>query len=303
MNLYPNNLPKGVSVDCLKFPSSIKNIIFTQVSKTFTETTFVQLANWTTEFQTNFAAWMPNDVMTYDDTTDDPTINTAGLGRKVLTRKGTPSGIFYIDSNVCNYNSVIKNFEGGTYRAIFVLEDGTLMGYGAQTVAGRVIKGFKCTVDSLAGFPSIDTHENSYPIFIQCHSTQEFKFRYFDKPTAAWDALIDLPALNWIGVSILQLVSYVVTTEAYEIAIRQPCGQNIATIVLADIDVISSKLAGTAGAAVTSITYSAASQSYVLIFEDGGSVALVAGDIVEYRVKQTSGTFISDNVVITVDAS
>ena len=303
-DLCNTQLPPGISKSCLKLPDGVKNIIITDDDVTFTQTSFTDYDVWETNIGTNLDTWLANQVVNYDPTTDDPTINTAGLGQKFLTRKPTPSGVFYLEANVCDFNLMVGSLKGGIYRVIFILEDGTMMATFRRTTTGLTIRGLQARITAQEiGIPVADAKENSFPLYVNFTSQVEFENRYFDRPDITdWDPRIDLITLLPVGVDVVVENPYVETTEEYKVAMVAPCRTRVADLTDSDISVVSSKLSGTAGAAVTSLTYSAALQNYILIFEDGGSVALVAADEVVWKVDETN-TYASLDVKVIVESS
>jgi len=298
-NLCSIGLPAGINGDCLKFPAPIKNILFADKSISFSSASdFINRNTWETKIQQDLTVFVPAELSSYEDTTDDPTINTNTFGKKYVVREGVPSMAAYFESNVCDYNELRAKFKGGTYQIFFILEDNTLMGRMADL---GVVKGFTAAVHAIGGaLPKLDAVENSFPVYINFKSTEEFEKRTVKDPVA-WNPNIDLPAAMPSGLSMIQTVAY--TAGDATVKVYERCGDAYASLSqTSEFEILGSNDLDTP--AVTAIDDTdAASGIYVLTLQKGGTPAnLDAGDYIRLRVKVTSGsdvTYLSNDIIIT----
>lgn len=294
-----NSLPAGINSECLKPLAPVKMVLLAAKGTSFTsDSDFVNKASWESKIKT-LSVYAPASLSSYEPTTDEPTINTSALGKKYMVRKGVPSMRVFLDSNVCDYNEVVSKLRGGLYSVFFVLEDGTLMG--RRTSAGTV-QGFTARINAAgAGIPIADAIENSYPVYINFTSIEEFETRIAKNPVG-WMPAIDLPAAMPIGLSITATSAYASGDITVKIAER--CGDAYVDSGLTHTDF---EILGSNDLTVPAITAvdatGSASGIYVLTVQKSSGTPgdLAAGDFVVLRVKvldSTLVTHVSSNLVV-----
>jgi hypothetical protein len=295
------NLPAGVSASCLTLPRSVSGVIITTPDVEFTEDELLgndNNAKWIEVIQTNKKAYLPGSIWYYETTTDDDTVNTTNIGKKLFLRNGYPSANVFIESNPCDFNGAVAAFKSGTYRILFMLEDSYIMG--TQNAKTGIIKGFKCEVTaSQQRIPAVDTIENAYKLIMNFKVKEEFDVRYFAEPTWIYD---DILAYMPIGAFFKEYSDYTVTSDNMTVKILEPCNAPITTLDTGDIEITDSNIAGTAPVVVSTLTYDSGTKKYTLVVEDSAAAALAASDKFSIRVKSTDNTYYSNKLSITVQA-
>lgn len=247
MSLCVNGLGAGINLDCLKYPHPITNLIITGSSISFTRAQLSLLSNWKTKIQEDLTAIVPSAVIAYDNTTDDPTINTTQQLQKITEKEGVPSGLFYIESNFCDWNEAMRTLKGGTYRVFTVHSDGAIMGYKDRN--GTEYKGFLAQINAITkGFALPEGIENSFPMYINFKRLAEFKQQFATIPE--WNAQLELAEAMPEGYA-MGFISGAQATATIVVDIYERCGDAASGLVIADVEVISSTLTDDTVTAVT----------------------------------------------------
>jgi len=280
MTLCTTSMPGGINFDCLTYPAPVENLIITDASKTFTKAELEVLSKWKEAIQEDLEIVCPSAVVAYENTTDDPQINTLQNMGKLLVKKGVPSGVFYFESNFCDWNEAMRTLKGGTYRVFFVLADGAIMGH--KNRDNTEYKGFKCEIHAITkGIPMSDTIENAFPVFVNFKSYAEFQQRFAFVP--GWSPQLELPAAMPMSYN-MGLQSSAQATATVVVDITERCGDiRTADLQTADIEVISSTL--------TDDTVSGVTNNDDGTFDVAFTTAAV-GQIVKFRVKELTGTVV-----------
>ena len=279
MTLCTSSMPGGINIDCLSYPSPVVNVIITDSDIVFTEAEFKLLSEWKTMIQEDLSVWIPSMAEGYDSSTPDPTINTTQTGRQVMTNKPPPSGVFYLRTNICDYNEVMRGLDSQTKRVFFVLADGTIVGY-RSTTANEVM-GFQAEVNAFTkGIPSPDAIENSFPLYINFMNYFEFENQYAYEPD--WGVQAELPSAMPQSYS-MRFISGVQATATIVCYIYERCGDAAAGLVIADIEVISDTLTD---ATVTAVTDNS-DGTWDIVF----TTAAMNQDIT-FRVKELTGSVV-----------
>ena len=110
-----NTQPQGFNKSCLKHLESIVGFGVVPIGDSIASLGVgVDIATWIAKINA-LTLWVPGQLLNYERTTDDPTINTAGFGKKITVRNGIPSMVAYLDSNPCAYNAVLNAVKGGVF--------------------------------------------------------------------------------------------------------------------------------------------------------------------------------------------
>lgn len=293
-----NSLPAGINADCTKPLAPVRMVAIAAKGTSFaSDSAFVNKTVWEGKVKT-LAIFAPASIASYENTTDEPTINTSATGKKYLVSRSVPSMRVFFDANVCDYNEMAAKLKGGIYSVFLILEDGTLMG--RRTSTGTV-EGFTARINATGtGVPIPDAIENSYPVYINFQSAQEFESRVAKSPVG-WNPLMDIPAAMPIGLSITALSAY--TTGDITVKIAERCGDpyNDSGLAAGDFEILGSNDL-TSPAVTGVVTTGSATGTYVLTVEKGSTpVSLAAGDYVILRVKvldSTNVTHISSDFVV-----
>ena len=279
MTLCRSGLPAGINLECLAYPSPVDNVIITDVDVSFTEATIKLLSSWKTEVQVNLDAWIPSMIEGYEVTTDDPTINTTGMGRKTMVRKPPPSAVMYIRSNICDFAEVLSTFKSNTVRVFHVLADGTIHGYKDRNSSN--VYGFKAEISAATkGVPVPDTIENAFPLYINYMNYSEFEQQYAFTPE--WSVISELPPAMPQGYS-LSFVSGTQATATVVVNVFEQCGDAVTGLATGDIEVIESTLTDDTVASVT--------DNGDGNFDIAFTTAALNQDI-KFRIKETTATVV-----------
>lgn len=294
-----NSLPAGINSECLKPLAPVKMVVLAAKGTSFTsDSNFVNKAAWESKIKT-LAVFAPASLSAYERTTDEPTLNTSALGNKYMVRKGVPSMRVFLESNVCDYNEIVSKLRGGLYSVFFVLEDGALMG--RRTSTGTV-EGFTARINAAgADVPIPDAIENSYPVYLNFKSIEEFETRIAKNPVG-WAPAIDLEAAMPIGLSVVALGAY--ASGDLTVKISERCGDAYVDSGLThtDFEIIGSN--DLVAPAITAVDATgSATGTYILTVQKGSGTPgnLAAGDYVIARVKildSTDVTHVSSNFVV-----
>lgn len=272
-------MPGGINIDCLAYPAPVANIILTTVAEEFTLAEIKKLAEWKEKIQEDLTVWIPSAVEGYENTTDDPAINTTPRGRKITRSKPVPSGVFYLSANFCDFNEILRTLKGTTLRAFFVLEDGAIMGY--HGINSAKYKGFLVEATAVTkGIPMPDAVENSFPLYLNFKHTYEFEQKFAIMPD--WDVQAELPVLMPESYALF-FVSATQGTATVVVDVFERCGDAIDGLTTADIDVIDNDLTDDTLLSVTDN----GDGNYSIAF-----TTAAAGQFVKFRIKELTGTVV-----------
>lgn len=247
MTLCTTAFAGGINIDCLSYISPLDNVIVTESDVSFTEAQLKLLSQWKTKIQQSLNIWLPSMIEGYERTSDEPTVNTLQTGRKVMVRKPAPSGMFYMRSNICDYNEAMRGFNGGTYRMFFVLADNTIVGH--RDPNSDKVMGFQAEINAVTGgVPLPDAVENSFPLHAHFMNYKEFESQYAYSPN--WIVQNELPPAMPKSYS-ARFISGTQATATIVAYINIRCGDAVTTITTADIEVIESTLTDDTVAGVT----------------------------------------------------
>jgi hypothetical protein len=280
MTLCVGGLPGGVNVNCLSYPSPVTNIIITDSAESFTQAEIKLRAEWKERIQEDLTVWVPSGLSGYENTTDDPTINTTGLGHKVNVRTGVPSGVFYLRSNFCDFNEVMRTLKGGTQRIFFIHADGMISGIKDRN-DGAEIKGFQAELMATTkGFAPADTIENAFPVYINFMEYSEFENQYAFLPE--WNASLELPTFMPMSYA-MWLISADTATDTAVVDVFERCGDAVADLDTTEFEVVESTLTDDA---ILSVTDNGGG-NYDVVFTD-----TAAGEYAVLRVKALTSTVV-----------
>ena len=281
MTLCVSGMPGGINIDCLSYIAPLDNVIITDVDVYFTEAQLKLMSQWKTKIQTALSVWIPSMVEGYERTSDEPTINTTQVGRKTMTRKPAPSGLFYLRANISDYNEIMRAFKNATKRVWFVLADGTFIGY--RDPNADKVWGFKAEVNAATGgVPLPDAIENAFPLWINFMNYIEFENQYAYTPE--WSVQGELPAAMPVSYS-MRLVSGAIAaaTGVINVNIFKRAGVAITGLVIADFEVIEDTLTNPVISGVTDN----GSGNYDIVF-----TGAALNEDVKFRVKKLTATIV-----------
>lgn len=280
-----STMPAGINKGCLKFPAPISNIIISTDAVTFAGLTeFLNYDEWRQAIQEDLTAFVPAQITSYEDTTNEPTINETQKGSKIFLRKGVPSMNLMLRSNNCDFNELQSTLRGSTYYVYFILEDSSIVGWINDT---GTIKGFSASITAGgSGIPSPDAVENSFPVYVLFDYITEFERRIIQDPV--WTPEPDMQDAMPLGITLIKDGVY--ATGDQDVYIEERCGDVVTGLTTADFEVTGSNNLDTP--AVTAVVDNG-SGSYTLTVEKGAVPAsLDPGDYVTLRVKTVTGSIV-----------
>jgi len=125
-------------------------------------------------------------VLSFSNTTDEIGILTSASNRKFPDGKPIPSGIMYIDANICDYQQ-LHGLNGTQYEMIPSFKDNTQ--WRTRKTDGN-LKGLRCRIETVAGFTP-DDKLNSYPVHVFFDSYSEFEKLVVTSPDFTFSDLFD----------------------------------------------------------------------------------------------------------------
>lgn len=148
----------------------------------FTRLTFISSSEWQTLIALVDAMnALPLSIKRgFENTTSEVAMEESNVGFKEQTNLPIPSLKGYVDGNYCDYRNLNK-LNGQEFEVVLHLKDG--MQLGTQEVGSTAVEGLKATVHFYFGLPLAENRMQSYPIWINFESYEEFLNLYVVKPT------------------------------------------------------------------------------------------------------------------------
>lgn len=154
---------------------------------TFTKTTFVSGTAWNVLIAgvAGMNALPLSIKRGFENTTPEVAMEESNLGFKEQTNLPIPSLKGYLDGSFCDYK-VLNELNGQEFDVVLHLKDGTQLG----TAEGTTVQGMRATVHTYFGLPLAENRMQSYPIWINFDSYDEFQSLYVAKPTYSLRTLL-----------------------------------------------------------------------------------------------------------------
>ncbi len=211
--------------------------------KTWTDTTAISEDAWHTAIADDDKAIrsvLPIPIMSFENTTDDVTIDTSPLGKSSISAKPIPKGIIYLDASICDYKH-IHALGGVSYEFFPTFQDGSMWG---TRKSDGTIKGFRVKLGTKAGLPPDDKNQ-SFPIYLFFDSYTEFEDVVVINPDFNFSDLLDYtPA----GLDVLITTAYAAGDVVIKVTERGT-GAGHTGLAAADFEVMASN-----GAPLVSVT-------------------------------------------------
>jgi hypothetical protein len=291
------DLPGGINQNCQLSLSEIKNILICDKDVKFAFTAKDTLANWTNLIKQSLTIYGVAGLVNYSPTTDDPNIITNAVSKtKSISNTPNPSFEFMLDSNVCDFKSLLNTLTGGVYGIFFELQNGAIQGWLDQSGNETgYFKPYKVKLNAFTkGGQEIDSNE-AFKLYCFFTSYKQIQDQFYFEPT--WDVSELLDAMP-VGLNVVKTGAY--SSGDIVVNIKTRCEDGYTGLVAADFDESTTK-SNVSVPAVTAVTDSGGG-NYTLTVQKGASPAnLAAGDYVYFRVKKLSGsdvTHVSDWVKV-----
>jgi len=267
--------------------SEVIGVSLIKKGNTFTDTTFVQSANWHTKIADLSAGMvaLPLSIKRgFENTTPEVTFETAtSTGFQEQTTQPVPSLKGYVDGSYCDYKT-LQGLNGHSFNVVLHLKDGTIY---ATRDAALVVKGFRATVNTYFALPLAENRQQSYPIWINFEYMDEFEDGYVDNPDWTFRDILDfLP--NGLNAKVTTRL----TTTAIIKVVTRATGAGYEGLVVGDFSVLSSS---SDAVTVSVCVDDGAGQYTITVIEDTGGAPSVL-DSGEWAIVQATN---DDSTYIT----
>lgn len=286
----------GINPNCIKYIESANNVIITPADFQFTSRDNAKsLGMWRQAIQQDLNAYLPLGLKNYEATAGELTKETSDFdGVSRVTFESTPSAIFDIQTNPCDWNEQMRHYVGGLFRIFFIMKNsGNIFSSIGQDGS---VKGFSSVNYAMAATlrPQGESFM-SYKLSLDFQDVQEF--RNF--------ALVDLPFNPNV-----ELISAMPTgldaqfTSSYSSANRQitaradvRCGaQHVADLT---VNIIDTNVTDTPTATISN----AAGVYTLTLSKETTPTALTSGDYMLLRFEGKTGSifnFISNEILFSI---
>lgn len=279
-------LPGGINGDCQVPLSEVKNVLITDKDVKFSYTEKDVLSNWTNKIKQDLTIYAVAGLDSYNNTTDDPNIVTGSVSKsKKITNDPLPSFEFFLDSNFCDFNEVLRTLGGGNYGVFYELQDGTILGTLDQS--GTEIgyfKPFKSNIKANTKVLQEVDATTAFRVYVN-HTNKDQLFNQFVL-APVWDTTELVEAMP-VGLNMVSTAVYSAGDQTVQINIR--CNGAKTGLLVADFET-NEELSNVDTPAVTAVTDDGAGAYTLTVQKDAAPVNLVEGDYVAVRVKVLSGS-------------
>lgn len=273
--------------ECKKLMDKMNGMVLYKKGTTFTSTTALDLSVVRTkiaddEFANRTATALP--IMSFENTTDDISILTTQLGRKITDGKPIPSGVIYLDASMCDYKA-INELEDIVLEAEPYFQDGTKW---LSIKSDGTYKPFKVRLSTKFGLPPEDKTQ-SYPVYLFFESYQEFEDVVVVSPEYTFNDVLDIVP---VGLSMSIVTAY--TGGNVVVKVTERCKPDVGVTGLTsatDFPVISSN--GSPVVAVTSVVENGQGQYTLTIKTDSGGTPanLASSEYATIQAQDDDGTY------------
>jgi len=289
MNACSVDLPGGINGDCQLPLSEIKNILICDKDVSFTDAEVKVLSNWESKINEDLKIYAVAGLVNYSPTTDDPNIVTNPVSKaKTITNRPVPSFEFMLDSNFCDFKSMLQTLKGGVYGVFFELHNGNIQGYVDQS--GNDIgsfKPYKSRINAYTkGAQEIDSNE-AFKLYVNFLNANELENQYYFSPIWGVDELMDAMP---VGVGVTKTTAYASGDQEVRITIR--CADAITGLTDSDFETSDSK-SNVDTPAITSVSDDGGGVYTLTVQKAATPDNLEDGDYVYLRVKKTSDTVVT----------
>ena len=274
-------LPNG-SVDCKVPMAPVKGVIITTKSFSFGGLTAIHsYATWKAAVDTTLTMYPLRGLTSYEVTTEDSATTTTQKGQTYEGTRPAPKGLFYVDSNLCDYTELLRTLKGGQYGIVYYLEDGNFLVKRNKYTGNfspfpaRLYAGGK-------GIPLPSDIGNNFPVRIYHLDADDFEDAALVDPQFDYE---DLIAATPAGLNMWVTTPWASTKVVVMITDRAGTGR--AGLIATDFVIISSNFLTTP--AVASIVDNTGG-SYDLVITKATSTALSAGDHVVVQARDSAST-------------
>jgi len=142
----------------------------------------------------------------------------------------------YVSGSFCDYQTLL-GLNGQSFDVVLHLKDGGQ--YGTNEVNTLVVSGFKATINTYFGIPLAENRMQSYPLWINFESYDEFLNGYLVNPTYTFRSILD-----YVPVGMALGVTRLLSTSTADVKVtNRSTGEVIIGLLAADFSSISSNAA------------------------------------------------------------
>lgn len=258
-------------------------IITTKSFSMATLTLAYTYSTWKAAVDTNLTMFPLRGLTSYETTTEDPGVYTAAKGQTYETSRPAPKGMFYLDTNLCDYMDMVKELKGGQYGIIYYLEDGKFL-LKRNKNTGALVPFPARLYASGKGIPLPSDIGNNYPVRVYHLDYDDFTDAALIDPQFDYQ---DLCAAVPAGLNMWITTPWATTKVIVYIEDRGGTGR--AGLIATDFTVTSSNFLTTPKVASLAETAGLAG-GYELTCTKGTSDALAAGDFIVVQVRDSATT-------------
>jgi len=158
--------------ECAGLLEAMQGFVLQEKGETWTDAQAQTPSVWHTaiaddDFAVRSALSFP--LLSFENTTNDVTINEAPSGIKSQGQDSVPSGVIYLNAGLCDYQT-LKALKGTTFQFIPFFQGNS---FWMSRKSDGTLKGFSCTVGTRNGLPPEDKNQ-SYPLDIFFSAADEF---------------------------------------------------------------------------------------------------------------------------------
>jgi len=168
----------------------------------------------------------------FENTTPEVSMEESNLGFKEQTTLPIPSLKGYLDGSYCDYR-VLNKLNGQEFEVVLHLKDGSQFG---TKGSGTEVEGFKATCHFYFGIPLAENRMQSYPIWVNFESYDEFENGYLATPNYTLRNLLNFIPVGMNFETIVALSSSTATVSVT----KRGDGSPVEGLVAADFSVLSS---------------------------------------------------------------
>lgn len=232
-------------------------------------------------------------IMSFENTSDDISITTTQLGKKIADGKPIPSGVIYLDSSLCDYKT-IKELEGTSFDFEPYFQDGSAW---TSMKSDGTYKPFRVRIATKFGLPPEDKTQ-SYPVYLFFDNYAEFEDVAVIQPDFTFNDLIDyVPA----GLSMSIVTAY--TAGDVVVKVTKRCSNEPMTGLVAG-DFLVRESAGKPIVGVSTLVEDGQGQYTLTIKTDtaGTPASLASGEYALIQAQDDDSTYtthISNTLKVT----
>lgn len=271
--------------DCKKLLQKSSGGVLQAKGATWTRATIISASSWHTviaDDDSSVRNALPFSLLNSANTTDEMEILTSGLGHKFKGSDPVPSIKIDLKIGFGDYQWM-HNIDGVEYEYFPFFQGNT--GWATEKADGN-LKGFRCSVATMAGMPPED-RLTSFPLYIFFDDPEEFKHVVQFAP-ASW-RFSDL--LNFVPVGLNMIITTAYAAGVVNLNVTKAgSGDPYTGLVVGDFEIMSSNATPTV--VCTAVTDSGLG-NYALTIKkdnDGTPANLAAGDYVILQVHDVDAT-------------